>query len=498
MNTPPSNARASAGDLSRRRFLQWSGVAAVGALTAGATNLTMAEVAAAAQQRPLPAGTPILVVVTLYGGNDGLSTVVPYQDPAYAAARPGIALSAQEVLPIGEGLGLNASMTGFKRLWDAGRLAVVRGVGYPRPDHSHFSSMAIWQSGSPGSARNTGWLGRWLDSAGDDPMLAINIGSTMPPLLAGTSRAGSALPVGGLRLPTGSLADQCQLLVGVPTAHARDAYLARWNSANITPRGRWITSWRRLNRRRPRESGSAYAARAAAAYNRYLAERAKARQQALAIWTRTNTGRSGTPLQERAARSLADLFTIGTTVGDALAVEPVAGPELPVAGGGNAGGGEELSQQLDVVARLIAGNAPTRVWSVSLGGFDTHADERSAQSRLVGHVSTAVEGFLGRLAGTSRANDVTVLVYSEFGRRVKANASDGTDHGTAGPVFVAGPKVRGGFYGEQPSLTALDAGDLFVTTDFRDVYATLLEGVLTTPADRILGQWSGRTPLLRG
>lgn len=492
-----SKPAPSAGELSRRRFLQWSGVAAAGALAAGMTNVTMAEVATAGQRRPLPAGTPILVVVTLYGGNDGLSTVVPYQDSAYSAARPGIALSDQEVLPIGEGLGLNASMTGFKRLWDAGRLAIVRGVGYPRPDHSHFSSMAIWQSGSPGSAANTGWLGRWLDVAGDDPMLAINLGSTMPPLLAGATRAGSGLPVGGLRLPTGSLADQCQLLAGVPSEHARAAFTARWNADNVTPRGRWTVAWRRSNPRRPRETSSAYAARMAAGYERYLSDRARARDAAVGAWTRTHTGRSGSPLQDRAARSLADLFTIGAAVGDALQAEPVAVPELPTAGGGNAGGQDELSQQLDVVAGLIAGNAPTRVWSVSLGGFDTHADERNAQSRLVGHVSSAIEGFLARLAGTTRAEDVTVLVYSEFGRRVKANASDGTDHGTAGPVFVVGPKVRGGFYGEQPSLTSLAAGDLFVTTDFRDVYATLLEGVLTTPADRILGQWQGRTPLLR-
>lgn len=297
MTTPMSKPAPSAGELSRRRFLQWSGVAAAGALAAGMTNVTMAEVATAGQRRPLPAGTPILVVVTLYGGNDGLSTVVPYQDSAYSAARPGIALSDQEVLPIGEGLGLNASMTGFKRLWDAGRLAIVRGVGYPRPDHSHFSSMAIWQSGSPGSAANTGWLGRWLDVAGDDPMLAINLGSTMPPLLAGATRAGSGLPVGGLRLPTGSLADQCQLLAGVPSEHARAAFTARWNADNVTPRGRWTVAWRRSNPRRPRETSSAYAARMAAGYERYLSDRARARDAAVGAWTRTHTGRSGSPLQ---------------------------------------------------------------------------------------------------------------------------------------------------------------------------------------------------------
>jgi len=77
---------------------------------------------------------------------------------------------------------------------------------------------------------------------------------------------------------------------------------------------------------------------------------------------------------------------------------------------------------------------------------------------------------------------------------VKANASDGTDHGTSGPVFVLGPRIKGGLYGEQPSLAKLINDDLAVTTDFRDIYASLLEKVLGTPAERILGNWKGRTP----
>ena len=88
------------------------------------------------------------------------------------------------------------------------------------------------------------------------------------------------------------------------------------------------------------------------------------------------------------------------------------------------------------------------------------------------------------------------MVYSEFGRRVKANASQGTDHGTSGPVFVIGNKVNGGFYGDQPSLNSLDQGDLKVTTDFRTIYADLAEQVLLTPAERILGTWAPRFNLL--
>jgi uncharacterized protein (DUF1501 family) len=102
---------------------------------------------------------------------------------------------------------------------------------------------------------------------------------------------------------------------------------------------------------------------------------------------------------------------------------------------------------------------------------------------------------MSQIQNTTRKNDVTVLVYSEFGRRVKANASHGTDHGTSGPVFVIGNRINGGFYGDQPSLKDLDQGDLKITSDFRTVYATLADEVLKTPAERILGSWMPRYDL---
>jgi uncharacterized protein (DUF1501 family) len=95
------------------------------------------------------------------------------------------------------------------------------------------------------------------------------------------------------------------------------------------------------------------------------------------------------------------------------------------------------------------------------------------------------------MAGTDRGRNVVVAIYSEFGRRVRANASQGTDHGTASDVFLLGAPVKGGFYGGQPSLTDLDNGDLKVTTDFRDVYATLLRDVLDTDPGKVLTGWSG-------
>ena len=187
--------------VTRRKFLKLtSGAVAVGA---SAPLLSIDEIAQAAIDRPLPANTPILVVITLYGGNDGLNTVVPIGDPLYQKLRPGIAYTENQTLALSDGLALNGAMSGLHSLWKSKQLAIVRGVGYPNPDHSHFASMSIWQSGSL-TASKTGWLGRWIETQTPDPLLAINLGSVLPPLLAGTKIAGSVLPLGGLIVPNGA------------------------------------------------------------------------------------------------------------------------------------------------------------------------------------------------------------------------------------------------------------------------------------------------------
>lgn len=401
--------------LTRRKFLQLSGAAAVGAT---APMLTMADIAHAAQTRPLPLGTPILIVVTLYGGNDGLNTVVPYTDPNYFSARPEISYAADKILKLDDQLGLNPAMTGIKSLWDQKKVAIVRGVGYPKPDHSHFTSMAIWQSGAPVTRLNSGWLGRWVESQVEDPMLAISLGSVLPPMLAGDKRSGSSLPLGGLVIPTGTFAKDCQKL-----------------------------------------------AKAASTDNKLMAA---------------------------AATSMRTLFSVSSTVTPVLKLPAPVADDLPTANGGNAGGESNLAQQLDVVAKLIAAGSPTRVWSVSLGGFDTHANEANAQAELLGTVSAALTRFASQMKNTARGKDIVTMVYSEFGRRVKGNASQGTDHGTAGPVFLIGDRVKGGFYGDQPSLSKLVNGDLAVTSDFRDIYSAVLEDVLQTPGEKILAGWKSK------
>jgi uncharacterized protein (DUF1501 family) len=402
--------------VTRRKFLKLTtGAVAVGA---AAPLLSIDDIAQAAIDRPLPANTPILVIVTLYGGNDGLNTVVPYTDPLYYSLRPELAYKQEVVLPLNAELALNPAMKGLKSLWDQKKVAIVRGVGYPDPDRSHFSSMAKWQTASPAKHINSGWIGRWVDTQPEEPMLAISLGSVLPPVFAGNKRSGSALPLGGLVIPKGDLATQCLKL------------------------------------------------------SRPVAKDSK--------------------LMAAAATSMRNLFSVSTNVQPVLKSPAPVPPELPTTNGGNAGGDSNLAQQLDVVAKLIAAGSPTKVWSVSLGGFDTHANEANAQAALLGTVSAALSRFASQMKNTSRGKDIVTMVYSEFGRRVKGNASQGTDHGTAGPVFLIGDRVKGGFYGDQPSLSNLVNGDLAVTTDFRDIYAAVLEDVLKTPGDKILSGWKSK------
>jgi len=446
--------------LTRRQFL----LGGLGAGAAGAAGLVVARqpwatrpagrpvtngpAGAAAGGGPAGSGGPagggggkdgILVLLTLYGGNDGLNTLIPYQEGAYLGGRSQLGYQPEQVLPLAEGLALHPNMAGLKGLWDQKKVAIVRGVGYPNPNRSHFRSMDIWQSGVPDAAVSTGWVGRWLDgvttapkgsggtaaAAAEGPLQAVSVGGTLPRVFAGEKAAGAAVPVGQLTLP---------------------------GSAGVT---------------------SGFAALSA-----------------------PTAGAS--PLAARAAQVGSDLLAVDHAIADMLASHPddaaatasSAGGLDTGGGGGAAGqyGGGTLDSQLALVARLVKAGSPTRVYGVNLGGFDTHANEKDTHARLMGEIDKGVTGFFGDLGSDPAGQRVTLVAYSEFGRRVAANASGGTDHGTAAPVFVVGPRVKGGFYGDEPSLTDLDAGDLKFTTDFRSVYATVLQEVLGVDAKMALGK----------
>jgi uncharacterized protein (DUF1501 family) len=386
-------------EFDRRRFLQWTGASLFAALT---TQLSLESLASAASSTPLPSNTPILVIVTLYGGNDGLNTVVPFTDPTYQSARSNIALSESQLLPISGSLALNSAMPQINALYAQNKVAIIQGVSYPNPSLSHFSSMAIWQSASPTTDISSGWIGRWLDLQPHSAFNAIGVGSTLPPLFIGNKSVASMVDVGGILLPWGPAAPV------LPT-------LGRSSSSDDS-------------------------------------------------------------LEAAAATSITDLFTTAQALGPLV-------PKSPT--------GSALNQQLALVSTLINANVPTRVWEVNLSSFDTHVGEQADQNALLAEVDGAIGNFMTSISLGSRANDVTVMVYSEFGRRVMSNGAAGTDHGTSAPVFLIGNAVKGGLYGEQPSLSSLDEnGNLLVTTDFRDVYGGLLENILSTPVSDVIPSWS--------
>jgi uncharacterized protein (DUF1501 family) len=384
-------------EFDRRRFLQWTGASLFAAMSA---QLSLDSLANATETSPLPARTPILVLVTLYGGNDGLNTVVPFSDPRYHSARSNIALSSSQLIPFTNSLAFNSSMPSIAELYKRRKVAIVQGVSYPNPNLSHFSSMAIWQSASL-TGLSSGWIGRWLDKQPHSPFNAIGVGSTLPPAFIGEKSVASMVDVGGIQLPWGPVADVLPRL-GSPSS-------------------------------------------------------------------------SDVALEAAAATSIADLYSVGKRIG----------PHMP-----KSPSGSWIGQQLEVVSTLINSNVPTRVWEVNLSSFDTHTGEQGDQNALLAEVDAALGAFMTKISAGGRANDVTVMVYSEFGRRVQSNASDGTDHGTSAPVLLIGNRVKGGLYGEQPPLKHLDDnGNLKVTTDFRAIYGGLLHDVLATPVIDVIPSW---------
>jgi uncharacterized protein (DUF1501 family) len=146
-----------------------------------------------------------------------------------------------------------------------------------------------------------------------------------------------------------------------------------------------------------------------------------------------------------------------------------------------------LAQRLELIAQIIKAGFGTRIYYTSLDGFDTHANQLGTHTALLNELSDSVAAFHSDLRGAGQADRVALLTFSEFGRRVKENASAGTDHGAAAPLFVVGPVAKPGLVGEHPSFDKLDDGDLIHHTDFRRVYASMLETWLGCPSAPVLG-----------
>jgi uncharacterized protein (DUF1501 family) len=363
---------------------------------------------------------PILVVVQMGGGNDGLNTVVPFVHDEYYRARPHLAVPRDQVLRLNDEVGFNPVLKPLKALYDDGRLAIVQGVGYPNPNRSHFRSMEIWQTADPvGTGPRTGWLGRLFDSECPDcgQTAGITLSPDMPLAMQGTA-----------------------------------ARVAAFDSPD------------RFGFH-PVQGGGA------------------AEQEALQRLLQPVAGEEPmvdflTHTEMNALIAAADIHRIaGKLAGD-------AGTGYPR---------DPFSQKLRIVAELIAAGAPTRVYYVSLGGFDTHAAQAGRQDRLLETLGAGLASFVNDLQRKGLQDRVLTMTFSEFGRRVAENASAGTDHGTAAPMLLIGGPAVPGVHAAQPSLTDLDMGDLKFGTDFRSVYATVLEQWMGVKSDAILG---GRFPVL--
>jgi uncharacterized protein (DUF1501 family) len=416
----------------RRQFLQSSlmGVAATWTLPAF-LNSTIFHLDSRAATSPIqtPTGkdSPILVVLQLAGGNDGLNTLVPYTDDTYYKVRPTLALDRGSVLPLNDALGLHPQLTGIRSLFDNGEAAILQGVGYPNPNRSHFRSMEIWHTASDADkTEHYGWIGRYFDAAcsGQPPTTGVNIGPMPPQAFLGPRPMGISITSPGRY----KLIEPSDIAV----ASARDSSpVPMMGSEDSLPGA---------------ESGSSIDSIGTAA---------------------PDDGGSNLEFLERTALdaeiSSQDIQRITKTYQPTTDYPPT-----------------RLGSDLKLIAQLIAGGLPTRIYYAHLGGFDTHAGQKPTHDRLMREFSEAITAFTTDLKAQGNFGRVLVMSFSEFGRRVAENASHGTDHGAAGPMFLFGGAIQPGLHGTAPSLTDLDRGDLRHSIDFRSVYATVLKRWLGT------------------
>ena len=218
--------------LSRRRFLQLVGLGVGAGLTGG----SLLEALGGRETWAAPPVGPndgILLIVGMYGGNDGFNTLVPFTDSSYYAQHGSLAIPGGETLQLNGRVGLNPRLTALKQFWDAGQLAIVEGVGYPTPDLSHFNSMAIWMSGIRNGIPSSGWIGRWLDGhlpGGPDLYTAASIGSGVPLHMLGQQRRATAVPPGRPGFGGGTAAEDLRMYNAIRSV-ATPAGRGPWHDA---------------------------------------------------------------------------------------------------------------------------------------------------------------------------------------------------------------------------------------------------------------------------
>lgn len=430
------------GTYSRRAFLA-RGITLASAAATIPTFLGASATALARQARPDGASIAgvaedrVLVVVQLAGGNDGLNTVIPVRDDAYYRQRPRIAVPRGRSLAVESraDVALHPALSDVKAMYDDGLVSIAQGVGYPNPNRSHFTSMDIWHTADP-SGVGEGWLGRFFD----------NQCAGAP----GASPAGGCPGDAGLAI--GRRAPLAMQGRSYKPVSFESAELFRWSGLDL---------------------------------HESLAEP----YEALLDHEPSRAEEAANPASAFLTRTALDARVASETIRRAVASEPLTSYPRSA-----------LAQQLAMVAAMVRAGLRTRVYYVSLGGFDTHAGqggENGAHANLLRQFGGALRSFYADLRASGDDGRVMTMSFSEFGRRVGENGSRGTDHGAAAPMMLFGPMVRPGVWGEHPSLTDLDRGDLKYRVDFRSVYTGVLEDWLTADAEQVLGRRYRKASLIR-
>jgi len=408
--------------MTRRQFLR-TGVIG-GALASSLPSFldqTLFRLEAAERNSPLQRlhgkDAPILILMQLAGGNDGLNTVIPLENDFYHQARPKLGSVVSNAHTLNGELGLHQSLTGLKALYDDGYLSVFNGIGYPNPNRSHFRSTEIWHTASPeGRKGGDGWVGRYFDNQcqGMPAEVGISLTRTPPQVFQGPSP-------GGITFQN-------------PKQFSFDKDDEPLSGASVG-----------MATGRPRQ-------------------------------------RKDSPLHFLERTDL-DARVSSEHLHATLKKTP------PIQGFPNS----QIANDLSLVARMIGGGMSTRIYYVSQGGFDTHANQLYSHSRLLKDLGDAQKAFWDEMKRQGNTERVQMLVFSEFGRRVNENGSGGTDHGAGAPAFVLGGKQKGGVIGKLPSLNPKDLhrGDVQHHTDFRRLYATVIDDHLQADSEALLGKnWS--------
>lgn len=363
----------------------------------------------------VPPGERIIVLVQLLGGNDGLHTVVPLDQYANLAnARPNIILPQGSIIQVTPTVGFHPVLTGLKNIYDNGQLGIIQNVGYPNQNRSHFRSQDIWWTGSDATQHlTTGWAGRAFDT--EHPGYPSNYPNTTYPDPIAIALGNPASGAMVAETCQGILANYSMAMTDPTTL--QQVYAGGGTTPPLTNYGDELTFIRGEI-----ASSNAYATGVLNAYN-----------------AGTNTG------------------TYPNT---------------------------NMAQQLKRVAKLISGGLQTRMYVVTQPNYDTHANQvvsgnttTGAHANLLQEISDAINSFQTDLVNQSLEDKVVGVTLSEFGRQIKSNYSNGTDHGTAAPLFVFGSCVKPQIMGNNPTISASvqDQEGVPMQYDFRDVYGSLLE-----------------------